>query len=87
MLKQLELLCFQLNALIAALPLRDGDREGELIQGKATLVLQLLDEGMGFLAFLEEREMLLLRPLKRLDGPLGLEHVAGRLQAILSVEG
>ena len=86
-LKQLELLCFQLNALIAALPLRDGDREEELIEGKTALVLQLLDEWMAFLASLQEGQMLLLRPLERLDGPLGLEHVAGRLKAILSVEG
>lgn len=84
-LKQLELLCFQLNALIAALPLKDS--KAELIQTNATVALKSLDDGMTFLSSLEQEHILLLKPLTQLDGPLALEHVAAKLRAILSTEG
>lgn len=86
-LNQVELLCFQLNALIAALPMKGGDSKMELIQGKVALALKSLDDGMSVLALIEEGQILLLKPLERLDGPLDLEHVAAKVKAILSDEG
>jgi uncharacterized membrane protein YccC len=84
-LKQLELLCFQLNALIAALPLKDS--KAELIQVKAKAALKSMDDGMAFLSSVQQEQMLMLKPLAQLDGPLALEHVATKLKTILSAKG
>lgn len=75
-LKQVELLCFQLNALTAALPLADMNI---LLH---TQVIKDLEDGIGQIAQLYHGQVFVLRPLERLDGPLDLPNVSRKLRSI-----
>jgi uncharacterized membrane protein YccC len=83
-LKQVELLCFQVNALTAALPLGSLAGQAVLAEPQKSSVITNLDQALEMLSSLYHGEIFELRALERLDGPLDLENVSAKLKAILS---
>lgn len=83
-LKQIELLCFQLNALTAALPLSEFNTKGE--QQKALMfdVIEDLDKGLENFSKFHHGNLFAIKSLEKISGELTLANVASKLKAILS---
>ncbi|TCD08291.1 hypothetical protein EZ449_12865 [Pedobacter frigidisoli] len=78
-LRQIELLCFQVNALTAALSIADKDLSSLNIKPIADLnyCVEKLNE-------MQHGQVFALMPLERLDGQLNLSNVAVKLKTIFS---
>ncbi|RZJ82418.1 MAG: hypothetical protein EOO47_00680 [Flavobacterium sp.] len=78
-LRQLELLCFQLNALTAALPsINDAH------QHTTSAITDELDRAFDSIKNMPYQNLFNIQPLKRLDGPLNLANVSYKLRSVLS---
>ncbi|RYF99865.1 MAG: hypothetical protein EOO07_36195, partial [Chitinophagaceae bacterium] len=77
-LRQLELLCFQLNALTAALPSIDDANELTV-----SLITSELDQAFDSIKNMPYQDLFNIQPLKRLDGPLNLANVSHKLRSVL----
>lgn len=75
-LKQIELLCFQFNALTAALPM--GISQTAL----KTKVLDTLEDCLVLLENIRHEELYSIQPLEQLQGKLELSNVADKLKCI-----
>ncbi|RZL50682.1 MAG: hypothetical protein EOP00_03240 [Pedobacter sp.] len=83
-LKQIELLCFQLNALIAALPLGHIVTSESFTQIQKSIVIKHLNEVLEILANLHHSQIFEISPLQRLDGPLDLQNVSAKIKTIFA---
>ena len=77
-LKQIELLCFQLNALTAALPIGDGLNKKHLLT-----TISDLDYSLQMFSNLHHGNLFSIQPLEQLSGELTITNVASKLKAIL----
>lgn len=82
-IRQLELLCFQMNALTAAIPPPNDQNHTGNPKSKAS-VLTVLDVALQGFSSLHHEQIYKLNPLRRVDGILDLNNVAFQLGEIIS---